>query len=424
MYGIPTPKSNHFKSISYFSLFMGISLISLSVYAGGHIFGGHKTKTANVNGVYAIGVHICSSLECPKVRITQGNCTGDNMSKHWGVCVCDKGYVASGDYCDPCPPGYVSDGISDCKPCPSGTYRASENATSCTACPDILATSCADLTGASTACQDGSFLKDEKCHSCPEYFACHKDCETIQEVMNYAKTESEEAYKKSQALYKEASDHALEAESLKEQIKQIRDYDLPKSQECHEREANLSDLKEQEAALLTNKDYYTEKIEEYTSEMIETSARIAEKEAELAAMDCPSAACSALEAEIELLNNMWHKAQANINDAELSLNTTMARLNAVRSNIEYHIAEFQLYCPDSCEPCHTDPKVLEDKIPDLEAKISVEEALYAQVFAESKEYMNVYTDLQKEYEAINETYEANDCVGDCPHAKDSCTTTP
>ena len=99
-------------------LLLSTILLSSVAYAGGHIFGGHKTKTANPNGVHSIGVHVCGSLECPPVRITQGSCTGDHMSKHWGVCVCDKGYVASGEHCDPCPAGQFSDGINGCKIAP------------------------------------------------------------------------------------------------------------------------------------------------------------------------------------------------------------------------------------------------------------------------------------------------------------------
>lgn len=96
-----TPRKNFYlsKSITYFGLFLGISLISLSAYAGGSIFGGHKHKTSNLNGVYSIGLHICSSLECPPVRIVTGKCDGDHMSKHWGVCVCDEGYEAKGNIC-------------------------------------------------------------------------------------------------------------------------------------------------------------------------------------------------------------------------------------------------------------------------------------------------------------------------------------
>ena len=116
-------------------LLLSTSLITTSAYAGGSLFG-HKHKTANVNGVYSIDVHICDSLECPDVRIVEGQCDGTNMSKHWGVCVCDKGYVASGDHCDPCPADQVSDGISGCQSCPEGTYRVNETDTECTECPE------------------------------------------------------------------------------------------------------------------------------------------------------------------------------------------------------------------------------------------------------------------------------------------------
>ena len=124
---------NTYKSVGYLILcVLSVCLLSSLAYAGGSIFGGHKHKTANPNGVYSIGVHICSSLECPPIRIVEGDCSGTNMTKHWGVCVCDKGYVAQGIRCVACPEGQFSDGISGCTSCPEGMYRANENDTTCT----------------------------------------------------------------------------------------------------------------------------------------------------------------------------------------------------------------------------------------------------------------------------------------------------
>ncbi len=68
-------------------------------YAGGSIFGGGKHKQANPYGVYSIGIHICSSLECPPIRIVEGLCTGEHMEKRWGVCICDEGFIAKGSEC-------------------------------------------------------------------------------------------------------------------------------------------------------------------------------------------------------------------------------------------------------------------------------------------------------------------------------------
>lgn len=101
---------------------LGIVFISLSAYAGTSVFKS-KHKVSNDNGVNAIGVHICSNLECPPVRIVEGECTGEHMTKHWGVCVCDAGYVAKGNTCESCPDGQFSDGISGCMPCPDKTHR-------------------------------------------------------------------------------------------------------------------------------------------------------------------------------------------------------------------------------------------------------------------------------------------------------------
>ena len=110
-------------------------LIASTAFAGGSIFGGHKHKTVNTNGVYAIGVHICSSLECPPIRIVEGKCDGENMSKHWGVCVCEAGYMPKDGSCEACPEGQYSDGINACQDCPQGQYIAHDGDTQCSDCP-------------------------------------------------------------------------------------------------------------------------------------------------------------------------------------------------------------------------------------------------------------------------------------------------
>ena len=70
-----------------------ILLISASALAGGSIFGGHKTRSSNPDGVSSINVHICGTLSCPDVIIKKGDC-GDipHTSMQYGVCMCDEGY--------------------------------------------------------------------------------------------------------------------------------------------------------------------------------------------------------------------------------------------------------------------------------------------------------------------------------------------
>lgn len=149
-------------------LFLSALLIATTAYAGGSILGGRKNKSVNTDGVYAIGVHVCSSLECPPVRIIEGTCGGPHMTKHWGVCVCDKGYVFKNGSCETCPEGQYSDGMHACESCPKKTYRAHDDDTECTPCPDEYAATCADGTGESTTCEDNTYWEDDSCHPCPE----------------------------------------------------------------------------------------------------------------------------------------------------------------------------------------------------------------------------------------------------------------
>ena len=176
-------------------LLLGTILISGTTYAGGSIFGGGKHKTANPYGVNSINVHVCSSLECPPVRIVEGKCDGAHMSMRWGVCLCDEGYVANGDVCEKetdvdvgvCENGnvylsYMSD------PCATETPMAGRTCTSdidCDGADDPLAinTGCCDTTlnkcKAWTHHYDKS--KDKNIFMCPEdNKACKKnsDCES------------------------------------------------------------------------------------------------------------------------------------------------------------------------------------------------------------------------------------------------------
>ena len=118
-----------------FLLFVGTMALTTPTLAGGSIFGGGKHKTSNLAGVYAINVHICNSQECPPVRIIPGQCDGEHMTKHWGVCVCDEGYVAKNGSCALCPAGEFSDGINDCQPCPEGTFKSEPGESECIPCP-------------------------------------------------------------------------------------------------------------------------------------------------------------------------------------------------------------------------------------------------------------------------------------------------
>ena len=84
-------------------VFTGLSLIlSTTALAGGSIFGGHKTRTSNPDGVNSIGIHICGSLNCPDVILKNGDCgTVEHATVKYGVCVCDEGYKADNDKCVP-----------------------------------------------------------------------------------------------------------------------------------------------------------------------------------------------------------------------------------------------------------------------------------------------------------------------------------
>ena len=85
-------------------LFLGLCLLGTSAFAGGSIFGGHKTRPNNPDGVSSINVHICGSLSCPEVIIKKGDC-GKIPHTHmqYGVCMCDEGYqVKDGECVDIC----------------------------------------------------------------------------------------------------------------------------------------------------------------------------------------------------------------------------------------------------------------------------------------------------------------------------------
>ena len=73
--------------------FISTFLISTACLAGGSIFGGHKTRSSNPDGVSSINVHICGSLSCPEVIIHEGDCDlVPNTTMKYGVCMCEEGY--------------------------------------------------------------------------------------------------------------------------------------------------------------------------------------------------------------------------------------------------------------------------------------------------------------------------------------------
>lgn len=82
---------------SYFLFGLSV-LFSCSVWAGGTIFGHHKTS--NAQGVSSIGIYICGSLSCPDVIIKQGDCDGiEHATSKYGVCVCDEGWKVKDGEC-------------------------------------------------------------------------------------------------------------------------------------------------------------------------------------------------------------------------------------------------------------------------------------------------------------------------------------
>ena len=92
-------------------LFLSLFMLGTSVLAGGSIFGHHKSRVSNPNGVSSIGIHICGSLNCPAVILKNGDCgTVKNATTKYGVCVCDDGYYGKEGSCQPCPAGQYSDG--------------------------------------------------------------------------------------------------------------------------------------------------------------------------------------------------------------------------------------------------------------------------------------------------------------------------
>ncbi len=138
-------------------------LVSTVVLAGGGLFGG-KTKATNPNGVKSIAVELCGVGNCPKLRLKEGACVGDNVYKEFGVCLCDLGYVAKDGNCEPCPTGYYSDGQNECTLCGPGTHSVAGKA------------EC-------VACDEGTFAPGgtDKCYACPNHADCSNESFACQE---------------------------------------------------------------------------------------------------------------------------------------------------------------------------------------------------------------------------------------------------
>ena len=176
-------------------LFSSIFFVSVCAFAGGSIFGGHKTRTSNPNGVSSIGIHICGSLNCPSVIIKNGDCgTVKHATTKYGVCVCDDGYEAKDGKCvskgsqQQCEDGYivregecVPDGSdcldSDCCNQAEGNWVCSVYSPSvCVCVPDGYTSDCSDYYCKACSPSEGTALcpGDGECICVPEGYS--SDC--------------------------------------------------------------------------------------------------------------------------------------------------------------------------------------------------------------------------------------------------------
>lgn len=113
---------------------LSITLVSVGAFAGGSIFGGHKARTSNPNGVSSIGIHICGNLNCPDVIIQTGDCfTVPHATVKYGVCVCDDGYVAQGEKCVSKEGKCEGVSCTGCQTCDQNTGECVDNDTKCEA---------------------------------------------------------------------------------------------------------------------------------------------------------------------------------------------------------------------------------------------------------------------------------------------------
>ena len=83
-------------------LLTGIMIVVFAgmAQAGGSIFGHHKTRKNNPDGVNSIKAYICGDLQCHGTDITEGSCSDiENSTMKYGVCMCDDGYIMSENKC-------------------------------------------------------------------------------------------------------------------------------------------------------------------------------------------------------------------------------------------------------------------------------------------------------------------------------------
>ena len=150
-----------------------IIIFTTSVFAGGSIFGKHRSRTKNPDGIQSIGVHICGTLTCDKVVIRQGSCEGlEHTIMQYGVCLCEEGYHVENDRCvsdnptgpeKTCPEYAICDEQGNVTGCENG-YTLNNGVCEevvVPVCPEH-ATAC-DSEGKATACEDGYYLDNGTC---------------------------------------------------------------------------------------------------------------------------------------------------------------------------------------------------------------------------------------------------------------------
>ena len=146
--------------------FIGLLMLSTVAFAGGSIFGGHKTRTSNPNGVSSIGIHICGSLNCPDVILKNGDCgTVEHATTKYGVCVCDDGYRVNGTEC-------VKAGCSDSEKVEKTVYYGAccNVEAKDTFCPDEEPPACVKMDEAACAADT-----EEACHLTTGTWECGDD---------------------------------------------------------------------------------------------------------------------------------------------------------------------------------------------------------------------------------------------------------
>ena len=166
-------------------LFFMVLIFATAVLAGGSIFGGHKHRAKNTDGVHSIGVHICGNLTCPDVVIREGSCEGlEHTTKQYGVCLCEDGYHVTGDKCvadeTPVEPADEEPVTPDDPVIPDDPQPIDPDE-QIPPCPEH-----ASCSGDEITCETGYYLKDNECLTCPEHAtACDKDGKATDCEENY-----------------------------------------------------------------------------------------------------------------------------------------------------------------------------------------------------------------------------------------------